>query len=309
MQSFLPSPPTSTHIRSTIDGRFRTASPAPAANGTDESIDSKAIDSLLNELAVVLARWNLYVKFLAVKCQVTVPGNRIDTKYGSPILEIPKFVTNAALSNKILRIRSSFESLETFFFRRSVEKAFQLDEPSHQSGPPTTSVIDDVMFVLRKVLDRAMGTGDADLLKTICANTRRILDLDFAGVIKRRATMDRTILGTGKFDDIIRREKIRPFIAELNNLNISSESVKALTEGYLSGNLDGLFPFGNQLDIAKSALLNVGSLKSRFDGYLHVVLVEMILMIRRAWQRSLHNSLNWGSRSWLTMFLQACNIP
>ena len=71
IQSFLPIPPSVSHIRSTADqGRFRTASPSPAVNGTDETIDSKAIDSLLNEISVVLARWNLYIKFLAVKCQV-----------------------------------------------------------------------------------------------------------------------------------------------------------------------------------------------------------------------------------------------
>jgi conserved oligomeric Golgi complex subunit 4 len=172
-------------------------------------------------------------------------------------------------------MRISFESLETFFFRRSVEKAFQLDEPSsQQSGPPTTSVIDDVMFVLRKVLDRAMGTGDADLVKTICANTRRILDLDFAGVIKRRATMDpqRNLSGSGKQDDLGRRERIRDFVAGLNNLDISGESVIALTEGYIGGNLEGIFPFGDQEQIAKNALLNVANLKERFDSYLHVLL-------------------------------------
>jgi conserved oligomeric Golgi complex subunit 4 len=170
-------------------------------------------------------------------------------------------------------MRVSFESLETFFFRRSVEKAFQLDEPSSlQSGPPTTSVIDDVMFVLRKVLDRAMGTGDADLIKTICANTRRILDLDFAGVIKRRATMDpqRNLSGTGRSDDIGKREKIRDFVAGLNNLDISGESVIALTEGYINGNLEGIFPFGDQMQVAKNALMNVANLKERFDSYLHV---------------------------------------
>ena len=117
-----------------------------------------------------------------------------------------------------------------------------------------------------------MGTGDADLVKTICANTRRILDLDFAGVIKRRATMDpqRNLSGSGKQDDLGRRERIRDFVAGLNNLDISGESVIALTEGYIGGNLEGIFPFGDQEQIAKNALLNVANLKERFDSYLHV---------------------------------------
>lgn len=204
-------------------------------------------------------------------------------------------MTTALLAQKLIKIRGAFESLETFFLRRSVEKAFQLDEPSsQQSGPLITSVIDDVMFVLRKVLDRAMGTGDADLLKTICANSRRILDLDFAGVIKRRATMERNLSGRGK-DDIKGRERIRSFVSELNNLDISSESVNALTEGYIAG-LDGVFPFGDQAEAAKTAILTVGSLKERFDGYLHVLCYLEDADNRKDWPLYSLNWLNPGSR-------------
>ena len=127
------------------------------------------------------------------------------------------------------------------------------------------------MFVFRKVLNRSLETGDAELLKAICANTRRILDLDFAGVIKRRATMERSISGKAGEDVGGRWERISVVIAELNNLDISSESVFALTEGYIRGKLEGLFPFGDQLEIAKAALMNVGNLKERFDSYLHVL--------------------------------------
>jgi hypothetical protein len=127
------------------------------------------------------------------------------------------------------------------------------------------------MFVFRKVLDRSLGTGDAELLKTICANTRRILDLDFAGVIKRRVTMDSqwTVSGKGA-EDVGRWERIRGFVAELNNLDVSSENVVGLTAGYIGNKLEELFPLGDQLEIARAALMNVGNLKERFDNYLHV---------------------------------------
>jgi conserved oligomeric Golgi complex subunit 4 len=258
VQSFLPAPPSSTHARgNTADGRFRTASPSPAVNGTND-VDAKAIDSLLIEIVMVLGRWNLYIKFLSAKCQ-----------YDAPKLGIPRFLQIASLANKLSRIQTAFESLETFFFRRSVEKAFQLDEPTSQSGPPTTSVIDDVMFVLRKTLDRALGTGDADLLKKICANTRRILDLDFAGVLKRRFS---TIDWNSKTRGTV-RERIRGCVSELNNLDLSSESIKDLTQGYTGQdkNLNEVFPFEGQLETAQTALRNVASLKERFDSYLHVL--------------------------------------
>ena len=127
------------------------------------------------------------------------------------------------------------------------------------------------MFVFRKVLDRSLGTGDAELLKTICANARRILDLDFGGVIKRRTTMDAQWTVSGKTaEEIGRRDRIRGFVAELNNLDVSRESIIGLMEGYIGDKLEGLFPFGDQLEIARAALKNVGNLSDRYNNYLHV---------------------------------------
>jgi conserved oligomeric Golgi complex subunit 4 len=245
----LPNPPTTTVQRTTSESRFRTASPSPA---TEDTIDSKPIDILLNELSVVLARWNLYLKFLAVKCQ-----------YDLPTLVIPTFLSTSLLADKFSRVRVAFEALETFFFRRSVEKAFQLDEPSTGAGPPTTSVVDDVLFVLKKVIDRALGTGDIDLLRTMCANIRRILELDFAGVVSRRIILDsQRSLSSG--------DRIRTFIAGVNNLDGAGESVIELCGGYVSRGLEGVFPFGTDVEFAKTALGSVENLKGRFDGYLHV---------------------------------------
>lgn len=144
------------------------------------------------------------------------------------------------------------------------------------------------MFVLRKTLDRALGTGDADLLKKICANTRRILDLDFAGVLKRRLS---TIDWSSKTGGNV-KERIRGSVFELNNLDLSSESVKALTEGYIGPEkLDGVFPFAGQLEIARTALQNVANLKDRFDSYLHVPprLVDEADWGRRDWRRCLRS--------------------
>jgi len=43
-----------------------------------------------------------------------------------------------------------------------------------------------------------------------------------------------------------------------------------LASGYIA-NLEAVFVFEEQIQIAKTALLNIGNLKDRFDGYLHVI--------------------------------------
>jgi COG4 transport protein len=44
---------------------------------------------MLNEIAVLLARWNLYIKFLAVKCQVFTCTKATDVSTMSLVLKSP----------------------------------------------------------------------------------------------------------------------------------------------------------------------------------------------------------------------------
>ena len=74
----------------------------------------------------------------------------------------------------------------------------------------------------------------------------------------------------GKSEELGKREKLRVYVAGLNNLDMSGENVTVLASGYIA-NLEAVFVFEEQIQIAKTALLNIGNLKDRFDGYLHVI--------------------------------------
>ncbi|TVY36414.1 Conserved oligomeric Golgi complex subunit [Lachnellula subtilissima] len=108
-------------------GISRTNSPAigGGTNGRiseDEGVDMKEVDGLLNETAMMLGRWSLYSRFLASKCR----DPEIDPD--EPLV-MPELLIKSALSRKIsARLTTPFNIMTTFFFRRSVEKAFQLDE-------------------------------------------------------------------------------------------------------------------------------------------------------------------------------------
>ena len=58
---------------------------SPAVGGTnnprhseDEGVDMKEVDALLTEIAVMLGRWSLYTRFLAGKCKVGLPVQRME---------------------------------------------------------------------------------------------------------------------------------------------------------------------------------------------------------------------------------------
>ena len=105
-------------------GTPRASSPAPQRLSEDEGVDMKQVDALLNEMTTMLSKYTLYTRFITEKCR---SPNTIDTP--EPDNSAPSFLTTSNLSLKIsTRLLNPFTTLTTFFFRRSLEKAFQLDE-------------------------------------------------------------------------------------------------------------------------------------------------------------------------------------
>lgn len=122
-----------------VPGISRVNSPAlgggptsDARNSEDEGVNMKDVDGLMSEIAIMLGKWSLYSRFLAGKCKD--PGAPEDAP-----LTLPDVLINSNLHQKVSnKLINPYNSMATFFFRRSVEKAFQLDEAP--SGYPSTCI-------------------------------------------------------------------------------------------------------------------------------------------------------------------------
>ncbi len=137
-------------------GTPRANSPAPGRGSEDESVDMKQVDALLNEMTLMLGKWSLYTRFISDKSA--------DPSTQSEAARMPAFLTNSSLMKKVQdKLMSPFNIMTTFFFRRSVEKAFQLDDqppelslnphkPLKSNPPHVTSAIEDIMYIVNKVL-------------------------------------------------------------------------------------------------------------------------------------------------------------
>ncbi|PYH47747.1 Golgi transport complex subunit COG4 [Aspergillus saccharolyticus JOP 1030-1] len=185
VQSFLPPP--------RGGGTPRSNSPATRDGAAeDEGVDMKEIDGLLNEMAVMLGRWSLYCRFLADTCNP--PGEKDSTDQ----FALPEFLRESALANKINdRLAAPFNAMTTFFFRRSVEKAFQLDEqpsgltlnphkPLKADPPHITSAVDDIMYIVNKVIQQSLATSQMNVVTTVVPTVSRVLGSDFIGMTQRK---------------------------------------------------------------------------------------------------------------------------
>lgn len=252
---------------------MRSVSPAvpPDAGMTSAgatSINVQDIDTLLNECGVMIGRWSLYCKFLAVKWWSQAPTEFEEDgvtakKIGATALKVPPFLPESKLYGKMnSRVATAFESMATFFFRRSVEKAFQLDEAPSLSHLPTepsvtspliSSAIDDVMYVLNAVLERTVSTGHPNLIRNVVANVRRVLESDLVGMIQRKMRDESypraPATSNSNTPALPPNDKVNSFLILLNNLAVATEYIERIVETVVGtcgdGKVVSVFPFGD----------------------------------------------------------------
>lgn len=141
-----------------------------------ENIDLTTASSIMGELTMILNRWALYKGF-------------IEERWPNAL----EAMSQSRLVFKIAeQLRPAFGTLSLFVFRRSVEKAVDMDELPPPGtvylaeAPLVSSMIDDVMYVLRTLLEQVDDSGDISIVKSALPSFRRVLESDYIGTIQRK---------------------------------------------------------------------------------------------------------------------------
>ncbi|KAJ5101511.1 hypothetical protein NUU61_003733 [Penicillium alfredii] len=215
--------------------------PAQRADTDEEGVDRKEIDGILNEMAVMLGRWSLYCRFLADTCN---PGEEED---GDRRYALPTFLQESSLARKINdRLVSPFNAMTTFFFRRSVEKAFQLDEspsgltlnlqrPLKTDPPHITSAVDDIMYIAKKVLQQSLATSQEDVVTNVVPTLSRVLGSDFIGMSQRKMRDEcypRASVQGGQPPE----QMVTAFLVQINNLDIAVSYIRRIVQDSTGSN-------------------------------------------------------------------------
>ncbi len=274
VQSFMPQ-----HMNRDIN---RTNSPANAPRmSEDEGVDMREIDGILNETAMMLGRWSLYCRFLAGKCKD--PAEPADAP-----LQLPAFLVKSGLHDKIAaRLLQPFNIFTTFFFRRSVEKAFQLEEepaglslnpkkPLPGDPPYVISPVDDIMYIVKTVLERSISTSQRDVIASVVPTVGRVLGSDFVGMIQRKMR-DECYPKSAVQGGLPPEDKIISFIILISSLDVSNDYIARIiaqqteASGPINGapnaapethsKLNALFPFAHDAVFVENTL---SSLKTTF---------------------------------------------
>ncbi|KAJ5745651.1 hypothetical protein N7520_010833 [Penicillium odoratum] len=231
VQSFLPAQ---------RPGQPRTYSPAPggatAPASEDEGVDMKEIDEILNEMGIMLGRWSLYCRFLADTCNPPVDENENNKRF-----ELPAFLQESSLARKVNdRLVTPFNTMTTFFFRRSVEKAFQLDEsPSGlnlnlqralQADPPhISSAVDDIMYIVNKVIQQSLATSQESVVTNVVPTLSRVLGSDFIGMTQRKMR-DECYPRAAAQGAQPPEQIVISFLVQINNLDVAIDYIRRIVQ-------------------------------------------------------------------------------
>jgi hypothetical protein len=285
VQSFLPSQKSSTTHQ-------RTGSPSPGSGrpSEDEGVDMREVDALLNESATMLGRWALYTRFLATKVNA---GNEdsSDAK-----LSVPPFIAQSNIQKKMQQLLiDPFNTMSGFFFRRSVEKSFQLDEaptdlslnpnkPLGANPPFITSAVDDVMYIVNQVLQRTLSTSQRPVVASVLPAISRVLGSDFFGMIQRKMR-DESYPKAAIQGALPPENLIVSFLVLLNNLDMATDYVRRIVRTCLGQQsatakptsdrspLADAFPFGNESVFVEKTLKNI---ESSFEAKTSELITEAI---------------------------------
>jgi len=191
---------------------------------------------------------------------------------------MPHFLATSNLHNKVTsHLIEPFNVMMAFFFRRSVEKAFQLDEsPSHLTLNPTkplgsnppfiTSAVDDVMYIVNQVLQRTLATSQRTIISRVVPALSSILGTDFIGMIQRKMkdeSYPKAVIQGG----LPPEDKVIAFLVLINNLDVANDYIKRIVQQQLGSPQEGgngpqttksplhdLFPFGHDATFVENTL-------------------------------------------------------
>ncbi|EDW28314.1 GL19016 [Drosophila persimilis] len=163
-------------------------------------------------------------------------------------------VKNSDLRRQMQEILSTYLLFERYFMEESVLKAIALDK--YEVGQQCSSIVDDVFFILRKSIRRALTTQSINGTCAVINNVAACLDGDFIAALKaplksgypsgyidlaQAYNAIQTTLQQGKLHSSDADRSRTNFLVQLNNADMSTEYIETLCQT-MEQEIAGTFP-------------------------------------------------------------------
>ncbi|CAM5150088.1 unnamed protein product [Eretmochelys imbricata] len=267
-----------------------------------EKIEPRELDPILTEVTLMNARSELYLRF--IKRRIVSDFEVEDSTASEEVKQahqksLDKLLNNCLLSRTMQELIGCYITMEEYFMRETVNKAVAMD--MCEKGQLTSSMVDDVFYIVKKCIGRALSSSSIDCLCAMINHSTTELESDFREVlctklklgfpattfqdIQRGVTSAVNIMHSslqqGKFDTKgieSTDEAKQSFLVTLNNVEVCSENIMTLKTTLESDCAKLLSQgFGGEQAEAKidSCLADMAAVSNKFRDLLQEGLSEL----------------------------------
>ncbi|KAA0039804.1 conserved oligomeric Golgi complex subunit 4 [Cucumis melo var. makuwa] len=236
------------------------------AVGGPEGPDPREVELYLEELLMLMQLGEDYTEFMVSKIKGL---SSIDPEL---VPRATKAFRSGSFSKAIQDITGFYVILEGFFMVENVRKAIKIDEPVPDSL--TTSMVDDVFYVLQSCLRRAISTSNISSLIAVLSGGSSLLSNEYQEALQQK--MREPNLGAKLFLGGVGVQKTGTEIATaLNNMDVSSEYVLKLKHE-IEEQCAEVFPAPAEREKVKSCLSELGDMSNTFKQALNAGLEQLV---------------------------------
>ncbi|VDN60209.1 unnamed protein product [Dracunculus medinensis] len=288
-----------------------------------EKINALELDTILSEVTLMHTRAELYWRYL--KRRLNAANIKTDEQRANAVShfseeeavksnkatalqkddrdrKLDNLLNRSALGTKMQELLGRYILMEEYYMKESLSKAMAMDQ--RESDSLTSSMLDDVFFILRKCIRRSLSSSSVDCVCAMLNNGATALEIEFFNYINtgikngypsvgwtaeayQTAQTAYNVIQHGKTVSDAGPEKQKEvFLTALNNMRASVDCIKTLNKGLLedfekhlnqvtaTGQFDDLIrKFNNAANIGVEKLCIVAfrpKIKSSTEAFLNV---------------------------------------
>ncbi|ONI21830.1 hypothetical protein PRUPE_2G092100 [Prunus persica] len=231
-----------------------------------EGPDPREVELFLEEILSLMQLGEDYTEFMVSKIKGLT---NVDPDLGP---RATKAFRSGSFSKVVQEITGFYVILEGFFVVENVRKAIRIDE--HVLDSLTTSMVDDVFYVLQSCLRRAISTLNISSVIAVLSVASSLLSNEYHEALQQK--MREPNLGAKLFLGGVGVQKTGTEIATvLNNMDVSSEYVLKLKHEIEEQCLE-VFPAPVDREKVKSCLSELGDMSNTFKQALNAGLEQLV---------------------------------
>ncbi|RCV06290.1 hypothetical protein SEVIR_1G151800v4 [Setaria viridis] len=241
-----------------------------SAAGGNEGPDPREIELYLEEILALTQLGEDYTEFMVNK----IRGLRdVKPELGPQAM---KAFRNGSFNKMEQDLTGFYVIFEEFFMVENVRKAVRIDEPVPDGL--TTSMVDDVFFVLQSCCRRAASTASINSVLAVLGGATSLLSNEYQEALQWR--MREPNLGAKLFLGGVGVQKTGEEIATaLNNMDISSEYVLKLRHEIEELCAEQVFHAPADREKIKSCLSELGEISASFKKILHSGMEHLVASV------------------------------